>query len=43
MSNTKATARLKRINAEAKKIRKANPKKAWATCLKEAGKKVSNS
>ncbi|MDD4699183.1 MAG: hypothetical protein PHV07_02860 [Oscillospiraceae bacterium] len=29
----------KKITSEAKKIRKASPKKKWTTCMKEAGKK----
>lgn len=29
-----------KIMSEAKKIRKANQRKKWQTCVKEAGKKV---
>lgn len=35
----KLAARGKKIMAEAKKIRKKNPRKKWTTCVKEAGKK----
>lgn len=31
------------IMAIAKKIRKANPRKKWTTCVKEAGKKYKSS
>jgi len=33
-----APAHLKRIIARAKQIRKANPRKKWTTCVKEASK-----
>lgn len=29
-----------KIMSEAKRIRKANPRKKWTTCVKEAGKKL---
>ncbi len=38
--SNKGLAKLKKINAEAKKIRKANPRKKWQTCIKEAAKKL---
>lgn len=34
------TAKLKKIVAEAKRIYKANPRKKWTSCVKEASKKV---
>jgi hypothetical protein len=38
-ANPKAVAALKKIVAKAKIIRKANPRKKWTTCIKEASKK----
>ena len=35
-----AQARFKRAIAKAKQIQKANPRKKWKTCVKEAWKKV---
>ena len=35
----KVRAKFKRMIAEAKRIKKANPSKAWQTCIKEAAKK----
>ena len=32
--------RLRKITAEAKRIRKASPNKKWQTAMKEAGKKL---
>ena len=40
MATNKGLAKLKKINAEAKRIRKASPKKKWQTCIKEAAKKI---
>jgi len=34
------TAKLKKIVAEAKRIYKANPRKEWTSCVKEAAKKI---
>lgn len=34
------TAKLKKIVAEAKKIRAKSPGKKWTNCIKEASKKV---
>lgn len=31
---------LKKVNAEAKKIRKASPRTSWPSALKQAGKKL---
>ncbi len=39
-ANNAGTAKLKQITAEAKKIYKANPRKKWTSCIKEAAKKV---
>ncbi len=39
MSKAKLSSMGKSIMAEAKRIRKANPRKKWTTCVKEAGKK----
>lgn len=38
--SNKGTAKLKRIIAEAKRIRTKSPGKKWQTCVKEASKKV---
>lgn len=39
MTKSQMSAMGKEITNEAKRIRKANPKKKWTTCMKEAGKK----
>jgi len=39
ISKAKLAAMGKSIMAEAKRIRKANPRKKWNICVKEAGKK----
>ena len=38
--HNKGTAKLKKIIAEAKKIRKEHPAKKWTTCVSEGAKKV---
>ena len=38
--NSKGVAKLRKITAEAKRIHKANPRKKWTTCMKDAAKKV---
>jgi len=39
-ARSKASARMKRLTSEAKRIRKASPRKKWQTCIKEAAKKM---
>jgi len=36
----KGLAKLRKINAEAKRIAKKHPAYKWTTCIKEAAKKV---
>jgi hypothetical protein len=43
LSKAKLSTMGKSIMAHAKRIRKANPKKAWTTCVKEAGKAFKRS
>lgn len=38
--NNAGTAKLKKIVAKAKQIRKASPSKKWTNCIKEAAKQV---
>ena len=38
LTKTQLAAYGKKIMAEAKKIRKANPRKKWTTCVKEGAK-----
>jgi hypothetical protein len=40
MTKTKLASTGKKIMAEAKKIRKANPGLKWTSCVSKAGKKV---
>ena len=40
MTKAQLSAMGKKITTEAKRIRKASPKKKWTTCMKEAGKKL---
>ena len=39
-TKTARNARLKAMVAAAKKIKKANPGYSWATCMRQAAKKV---
>lgn len=43
MTKAALSAQGKKIMGEAKKIRKASPKKKWTTCVKEAGRKFRKS
>ena len=40
MPKRKAPAKLRKIVAKAKAIRKKSPRKKWQTCVKEAARKV---
>ncbi len=42
MTKKQLSAQGKAIMQIAKKIRKANPRKKWTTCVKEAGKKYKS-
>ena len=39
-TNTKGVAKLKKITAEAKRIRKASPRMKWPNAVKAAAKKL---
>jgi len=40
MTKAQLGAMGKKITAEAKRIRKENPRKKWTTCIKDAGKNL---
>lgn len=40
MAKNKGTETLKKITAEAKRIRRKSPGKKWQTCIKEASRKI---
>lgn len=39
-ATNKGAAKLKQITTAAKKLYKANPRKKWTSCVKEAAKKL---